>query len=203
MSEVQDQEPKPGLGKGKVIGLPVAVTVAVLAVAVASFKLQSPSLAKYANGPMEKLVVAKSPMVLPAIPFADADGKSMTAADWEGQVVVLNVWATWCGPCKTEMPTLAKLQAAYPKDEVLVAMVSVDRDSDLNLAKADIAANAPLTLFRDPGYRLAFGLTPKVEGFPTTLIIDKQGRERARLSGDADWSTPQVKAMLDQLRRES
>jgi thiol-disulfide isomerase/thioredoxin len=204
MSKVQNENPKPGLGMGKKAGLAVAGVAAVLALAFAGYKLQSPDLTQYAKGALEKLTVAQNPAPVPAIPFSDAEGKPMTAADLKGRVVVMNLWATWCGPCKTEMPTLAALQASYPdKNKLLVAMVSVDRDSDLNLAKADIAAHAPLTLFRDPGYKLAFGLTPKVEGFPTTLIIDRHGRERARLAGDADWSKPEVKALLDRLLRES
>ena len=156
------------------------------------------------RGEMSRLVLPAEASAAPATSFLDADGKPVRIGDFRGKVVVVNLWATWCGPCKVEMPTLGKLQAHYPdKSALLVAAVSVDKNDDLNLAKAEIAANAPLTLFRDPGYKLAFSLKPRAEGFPTTLIIDRQGRERARMSGPADWNAPEVKALLDRLLRES
>ncbi len=204
MVEVQTENPKPGLSRGKKAGLAVAGLVAVLALAAVGFKLsQGPDLSKYATGALEKMTTVASPAPIAPIPFTDADGKPMTVADFKGQVVVMNIWATWCGPCKVEMPTLGRLQAAYAGKPVLVAAVSVDKDSDMNLARAEIAANGPLTLFRDPAYRLAFALDPKVEGFPTTLIIDRQGRERARMSGAAEWDAPEVKALIDRLLHES
>ncbi|HYG28339.1 MAG TPA: TlpA family protein disulfide reductase, partial [Caulobacteraceae bacterium] len=60
----------------------------------------------------------------------------------------------------------------------------------------------PLQLYRDPAYRMAFGIEPRAEGFPTTLVIDRQGRERARLSGAADWSSPEARALVERLLRE-
>ena len=204
MAEVQAEKPKRGF-KWLLTGVAVVGLAAVLYVIVASVSKPSgpTDLKKYATGALSKLVVAEAPVAPPPLQFTGPDGKPMTFADFKGQVLVLNLWASWCGPCKTEMPTLAKLQAAYAAQPVTVAAVSVDKDSDLNLAQADIAKNAPLKLYRDPGYTLAFGLTPRVEGFPTTLIIDKQGRERARLSGDADWASPEARALVEQLLRES
>jgi hypothetical protein len=66
-------------------------------------------------------------------------------ADYAGDVLVVNLWATWCPPCKTEMPSLARLQAAYPEQRVRVIAVSIDGERKLNEARAFIAANAPLT----------------------------------------------------------
>ena len=204
MAEVQSEKPRNGLKWG-LTGLAVVGLAAVLYVIVASVSKPSgpADLTKFATGSLSKLKVAEAPAAPPALNFTGPDGKSTTFADFKGQVLVLNLWASWCGPCKTEMPTLARLQAAYAAQPVTVAAVSVDKDSDLNLAQADIAKNAPLKLYRDPGYALAFGLNPRVEGFPTTLIIDKQGRERARLSGDADWASPEARALVEQLLRES
>lgn len=149
-----------------------------------------------------KLEIPKAPLATPTAAFTDADGKVMTLADFKGQVVVVNLWATWCVPCKLEMPTLAQLQAAYPTQPLSVVAISVDRDVDLNLAKAQIAANSPLKLYRDPGYKFAFGLKPTAQGFPTTIIFDKQGRERARLSGDADWNGKEARALIEALLKE-
>ena len=204
MAEVQAEKPKRGF-KWLLTGVAVVGLAAVLYVIVASVSKPSgpADLKKYATGTLSKMVVAPTPAAPPPLNFTGPDGKTMTFADFKGQVLILNLWASWCGPCKTEMPTLAKLQAAYAAQPVTVAAVSVDKDSDLNLAQADIAKNAPLKLYRDPGYVLAFGLSPRVEGFPTTLVIDKQGRERARLSGDADWASPEARALVEQLLRES
>ena len=204
MAKVQGENPKPGLSKGKKTGLAVAAFVAVIALAAVGFKLSAPErLSKYAVGTLATMTTPGHASQVPPVKFMDADGKLLTIDDLAGKVVVMNLWATWCGPCKVEMPTLGKLQASYEGKPLLVAALSVDRESDLNLAKADIAANAPLTLFRDPGYKLAFSLMPRAEGFPTTLIIDRKGRERARMSGPADWNAPEVKALLDHLLSES
>lgn len=149
-----------------------------------------------------KLEAPAAPGAMPTTAFTDADGKVLTLADFKGQVVVVNLWATWCVPCKLEMPTLAALQAAYQTQPLQVVAISVDRDTDLNLAKAQIAANAPLKLYRDPGYKFAFGMKPTVQGFPTTILFDKKGRERARLSGDADWNGQEARALVEALLKE-
>lgn len=204
MAQVQDEDKKPASGRGKVLIAAAAGLVAVLALAGLAFKLSaSDDLSKYATGTLSKMVVLETPAAMPATDFNDASGKPMTAADFKGKVVVMNMWATWCAPCKVEMPTLARLQAHYEGKPLLVAAMSVDRDSALDEAKAFIAQNAPLTLFHDTNYDLAFAFSPRVEGFPTTIIIDAQGREVARVAGEADWDAPEVKALLDRLLRES
>ena len=99
-------------------------------------------------------------------------------ADFKGKVVVLNIWATWCGPCKTEMPTLAKLAQAYAGKPVEVVAISIDKPDALAEAKAFIAANAPLKLYNDPDAKLPWTLKPNADGMPTTIILGKDGLER-------------------------
>lgn len=204
MSEVQPQKPSPDLLKWAIRGAALIGVAAVLYVIVsASIKPKSDAdLRQFAKGELVKLVVPPAPAPAPTTPFTDADGKAVTLADFKGQVVVVNLWATWCAPCRLEMPTLAKLQAAYQTQPVRVLAISVDRDADLNLARQDIANNAPLTLYRDPGYKFAFGLTPAAAGFPTTIVFDKQGRERARLSGGADWNGKESRGLIEALLKE-
>jgi thiol-disulfide isomerase/thioredoxin len=184
--------------------LAIIGAAAVLYVMLASsFKPKAGAdLSGAARGTLAKLVVAPTPIAAPTTGFTDAAGKPMTIADFKGQVVVLNLWATWCAPCKKEMPTLAKLQASYATQPLKVVELSVDRDRDFAEADEFIAANAPLTLYRDPGYRFAFGMTPRAEGFPTTVIFDRKGMERARLSGDADWSSPEAHDLIERLLKE-
>ena len=204
MSEVQPAKPGPDLLKWAIRGAALIGVAAVLYVIVsASIKPNSDAdLRQFARGELVKLVVPSSPTPAPTVGFTDAAGKAMTLADFKGQIVVVNLWATWCAPCRLEMPTLAKLQAAYQTQPVQVVAISVDRDAYLNLAKADIAKNAPLKLYRDPGYKFAFAIEPKAAGFPTTIIYDRQGRERARLSGGADWNGKESRALIEALLKE-
>lgn len=157
-----------------------------------------PDLKSLARGEMAKLVVADKANPAPTTPILDPDGKTITLADLKAPVVVVNLWATWCAPCVKEMPTLARLQAAYP-GRVIVAAVSMDRAADREKARAFIAEHGPLTFYQDPKYALAFALDPPAEGFPTTVIYDASGRERARLSGGADWNGPDARAVVEAL----
>jgi thiol-disulfide isomerase/thioredoxin len=151
-----------------------------------------------AHGEMAKLVAASTPTAAPATPFIDAQGRSVHLADLKAPLVVLNLWATWCAPCVREMPTLAKLQAAYP-GRILVAAVSMDRADDREKARAFIAKYPPLAFYQDTKLALPFAVSPPAEGFPTTIIYDRLGRERARLSGGADWAGPDARAVFDAL----
>ena len=204
MSEVQPAKPGPDLLKWAIRGAALIGVAAVLyVIASASIKpAEALDLNAFKRGELAKLEVPKSPAAPTTAGFTDADGKPMTLADFKGQIVVVNLWATWCAPCRLEMPTLAKLQAAYQTQPVQVLALSVDRDADLKLAKSDIAKNAPLKLYRDPGYKFAFAIEPRAAGFPTTIIYDRQGRERARLSGEADWNSNEARAMIEALLRE-
>jgi len=190
------------LGRGVWLLLLGVVGVAALAVLYAILhganKPQGPEgLSGLNKGPMAKLVAAAPPKPAPATTFNDAAGKTLTLADFKGQVVVVNLWATWCAPCKIEMPALAKLQAAYAGKPVKVLAISVDRAEDTAEAKAFIAKNAPLAFYQDPQYAMAFALEPRVEGLPTTIIYGADGTERARLPGEADWTAPQARAVID------
>ena len=137
-----------------------------------------------------------------AYAFKDADGKTLTAASFKGKVVVLNIWATWCGPCKLEMPTLAKLAQAYAGKPVEVVAVSIDKADALSQAKAFLAGNAPLKFYNDPDAKLPWALKPAASGMPTTLILGKDGLERGRISGDADWAGDGAKSVIDKVLAE-
>jgi len=204
MSEVQPAKERPGLLKWALIVAVLIGAAAVLyVIGAASFKpKQAADLSEFRRASLQKLVIPPAPAPAPEVAFIGPDGDRVRIADFRGQVVVMNLWATWCPPCKEEMPTLAKLQAVYATQPVRVLAVSVDRDKDLDEARAELAANAPLTLYRDPGYKLAFGLEPRARGFPTTVIYDRKGRERARLSGAANWASPEARGLIERLLAE-
>ena len=149
-----------------------------------------------AHGQMAKLSTAQAGASEPATPFLDPQGRQLRLADLKAPVLVVNLWATWCAPCVKEMPTLAKLQAAYP-GKIVVAPISMDKSELRERARAFIGEHPPLGFYQDPNLALPFALTPAVEGFPTTIIYGRDGRERARLSGPADWDGPDARAVID------
>jgi thiol-disulfide isomerase/thioredoxin len=205
MNEVHLVEPKKRNPVRIVLGGVILVGVAAVlyVIATASFKPSGPAdLTEFKKGTLVKLDVPATPRAAPTTVFTSLDGKPTTLADFKGRVVVMNLWATWCAPCKAEMPTLAKLQAVYATQPVTVLPISVDRDSDLNLINEEMAANPPLKTYRDPGYKLSFAMDPRAAGYPTTVIYDRQGRERARMAGPADWSGPEARGIVEKLLAE-
>ena len=157
----------------------------------------SSDLKHLAKGQMAKLARPADAGPAPATTFYDANGAPKRLADFRGKVVVMNIWATWCAPCVVEMPTLAKLAAEYKGRPVDVVAVSIDRLDARDKAKAFIAQHAPLAFYNDPNAKMPFSLTPAAGGVPTTVIYGKDGAEFARLSGDADWSGHDAKAVVD------
>ena len=188
-------------GKGRLTvvlgGLAVVVLAAVLYVIAAHGFKPGDDLKSLATGAMAKLTTPAKPTGEPDAPFFGPDGQTVHLADFKGQVLVVNFWATWCAPCVQEMPTLAKLQAAYAGKPVKVVAVSLDRNEDKALAQRFILKHGPLEFYHDPQYAVPFSLDPRPEGVPVTVIYDKAGHEQARLEGGADWSSPQAKAVLD------
>ena len=159
-------------------------------------------LKSLAHGEMAKLEVVTPGAPDTVLKAQGPVGEAVSLAGLRGRVVVANLWATWCAPCVKEMPTLAKLQAEYAGKPVAVLPISLDKgDPDVAKAKAFIAAKAPLSFYHGD-YALAFAMPPPIPGLPTTVIYDRQGRERARLSGGADWSTGDAKKVVDALLAE-
>jgi thiol-disulfide isomerase/thioredoxin len=195
----------PGKGQAKDRGKTLAslagtgafALAAVLYVMVSGCSKPATDLKSLAVGPMAKLVTPAQGASEPDIAFTGPDGKPMKLADLKGQVVIVNFWATWCGPCKEEMPSLAKLAKDYADRGVKLVPISVDRLEDGQKAKDFLKANGNLPFYNDPEYHVVFGLNPRPDGIPTTVIYDKSGKEQARLSGGADWSTDQAKKVMD------
>lgn len=201
MEQTQRGETKSPGKNARLVGAGVGLIV-VLAALYAAYALvikpHGEGLKPLAKGEMAKLEVDKAPTVQP-ISAEGADGKPVNLSDFKGDVVLVNLWATWCAPCVKEMPTLAQLQQRYAGRPVKVLAVSLDKGAqDIAKAKAFIADKPPLQFYHGD-YALAFSITPPAEGLPTTLIFDRSGRERARLSGGADWSGADADAVVDRL----
>ncbi len=119
----------------------------------------------------------------------------MDLSAYAGDVVVLNFWATWCAPCKREMPGLDRLQAMKGKDGIEVVTMAFGRHNPMAMEKFWRRANIQnLPLHRDPTTELAqaFG----VKGLPHTVILDAEGNEIASLPGEAEWDSPEALALL-------
>ncbi|HEY5831714.1 MAG: TlpA disulfide reductase family protein [Hyphomicrobiaceae bacterium] len=144
---------------------------------------------------MAAFIFRKSPEELPEVKFLDAEGKERTLAHWRGKVVLLNLWATWCLPCRKEMPALDRLQAEMGSDKFQVVAVSVDRTGLAGARKfLDETKTGKLALYADPTARLA--TTLRAAGLPATLLLDAQGREVGRLLGPAEWDSDNAKRLI-------
>lgn len=159
-------------------------------------------LARHARAGLSALATPADLAPAPDQTFQNREGNEVAFADFRGRVVVVNLWAMWCAPCRTEMPTLAALQAAYPEDRVLVLPVNVDTGDD---AVADavsfIDVHEPLPFYSDRSFRLPF-VFPGAGKMPQTILLDRQGRIRAWMAGEADWASPEARAVIDALLAE-
>jgi thiol-disulfide isomerase/thioredoxin len=129
------------------------------------------------------------------------DGQPTSLEAFRGKVVVLNLWATWCAPCREEMPSLDRLHARFKDQPVVVVALSVDRAGPERVqAFLDEIGVQNLAVYRDP--RAAATRTLRVPGLPATLLVDKEGRERARVLGIAEWDAPQAVEAVQRLLGE-
>ena len=141
--------------------------------------------------PPKNFVMHDAPKPVAAINFDDAQGRSRSLAEFKGKVVLLNIWATWCGPCRKEMPALDRLQAALGGPEFEVVALSIDRGGTDAVRKffADIGIRTLAMYLDSSGQALR---TLSALGLPTTLLIDRGGREIGRLIGPAEWDSPEM-----------
>jgi thiol-disulfide isomerase/thioredoxin len=138
------------------------------------------------------------PRPLAPTAFTDAEGAPKTVADFAGQGLVINFWATWCPPCVAEMPALDRLAAMLAPEGILVLALSSDRGGRAQVEPFYQRTGVRhLGTWLDPRSAAARGLG--VRGLPTTVIVDRAGRERARLEGSAEWDQPRLVAAVRRL----
>ncbi len=147
------------------------------------------------QGQMAAFVFRQQPEALPEVTFQDANGRARTLADWRGKVVLLNLWATWCLPCRKEMPALDRLQGELASDNFEVVAVSIDRSGLPGARKfLEQAGVARLPLYADATARMASTL--RAAGLPASLLLDREGREIGRLLGPAAWDSEDAKRLI-------
>jgi len=150
------------------------------------------------EGDMRKLAFHADPIAGSDVPFMSEDGTELTLADFAGQFTVVNFWATWCAPCRKEMPDLSALQTELGGDDFQVVTVATGRNPLPAMKKFfDEIGVDNLPLHTDA--KQTFARSMGVLGLPVTLIMDPQGREIARLQGDADWHSDSAVAIIKAL----
>lgn len=165
----------------------VTFTLLALALQVGS---QAAEQAADAGAPAG-MTIWPEPKPVPTIDFVDGQGRPRTLADFTGKVVLLNVWATWCGPCREEMPTLDRLQAQLGGADFQVLALSIDQDGAQVVRDfyREIGIQH-LELYIDNNARAHRSLS--AFGLPITLLLDRQGRELGRKLGAAEWDSQEV-----------
>ncbi|MGB7225384.1 MAG: TlpA disulfide reductase family protein [Bradyrhizobium sp.] len=152
----------------------------------------SKKIAPLAHGEVAALTMATSPLRLPDLTFQDADGKQKKLSDWRGRTVLVNLWATWCVPCRREMPALDRLQAKLGGKDFQVVAINIDtRDpekprnflKDAKLTRLDFFSDSKAEVFQE---LKAIG---RSLGMPTSVLVDGQGCEIATIAGPAEWDS--------------
>jgi thiol-disulfide isomerase/thioredoxin len=149
-------------------------------------------LAPLAHGEVAALTMATAPLQLPDLAFEDADGKPRKLSEWRGRTVLVNLWATWCVPCRKEMPALDSLQTRLGGKDFEVVAVNIDtRDTDKSRNFLKDANLTRLGYFSDPKAKVFQDLKGigRALGMPTSVLVDGAGCEIATIAGPAEWAS--------------
>jgi thiol-disulfide isomerase/thioredoxin len=149
-------------------------------------------IAPLVHGEVAALAVAEKPLRLPDLAFSDAAGRAHSLADWRGRVMLFNLWATWCVPCRKEMPALDALQAKLGGGNFEVVAVNIDtRDPDKPRNWLKEVGITRLAYYADPSAKVFqdLKLVGRAFGMPTTLIVDPAGCEIGTVAGPAEWAS--------------
>lgn len=181
--------------KGVFIALGLIAAIAVAAVGYRCLGERPADSAPRASATIklggQNFVRWETPRALPAVAFADANGGAVTLEQFRGRVVLLNIWATWCVPCRKEMPTLDRLQEKLGGPGFEVVALSIDQGGVADVRKFYQEVGIKhLRIYNDPSAEVTAHLN--VIGIPATLLVDSAGREIGRALGPAEWDAPDV-----------
>ena len=186
------------------IGIPLLLLIGLGAFVYVWFsaggsKPKPEGLQSLAVGEMSLLRFDKANAPAPDNAFVGPQDDEVSFSDFEGRVVVVNYWATWCAPCVAEMPTLAELQTGYDPDKLIIIPISLDREGDYPQARRDLEqlTDGRLDFYTDPERGLIFA--SEIGGYPSTVIYSPDGAEIARYEGEADWVAPESKAFFNRI----
>ena len=156
-----------------------------------------------AKGEVAAMAVRETAVALPELSFTSADGANMRLSDFAGQAILINLWATWCAPCRAEMPALAELQAELGDDDFKVLAINIDT-GDVEKPKAfleEIGVDN-LGLYRDASMGVFNTLKKEglAFGLPVTLMVGKDGCMLGVMNGPAEWASDDAKALAGALK---
>jgi thiol-disulfide isomerase/thioredoxin len=214
--DASNQEKNRGFGRR--IGVAAGVFAAAAALAIVLYAIKPPDgketaidpacpeaparaarLRPLVHGEIAALSLAKAPKPLPSLAFKAPDGAQVRLADFKGREVLLNLWATWCVPCRQEMPALDRLQGALGSEDFVVVAVNIDT-ARLERPKAFLneIGVKNLAFYADNTAEVfqALKRAGKVLGLPTTILIGKDGCEIGTMAGPAQWDSQEALALL-------
>lgn len=163
-------------------------------------------VAPFARGEVAAVNVAKAPLKIPALAFHDADGKPVSLEQWRGRTVLLNLWATWCVPCRTEMPALDALEQKLGGPDFQVVAINIDtRDPDKPKTFLNEIGVKKLAYFADGNAKSFQDLKAvgRAFGMPTTLLIDPAGCEIGTIAGPAEWASDDAVKLIQAALKKS
>ena len=150
------------------------------------------------EGGMKKLILHETPREVSGATFTDAGGGAHSLAEFRGKYVLLNFWATWCNPCRVEMPTLDALEAEFGGENFEVVIVATGRNTLTGIRKFFAEEGITnLETYLDPQQQLARDMS--VMALPVTVLIDPEGQEIGRLIGEADWHSDSARRIIGAL----
>lgn len=184
----------------QLFSISLCVILAFLGVVIyfaASNSTKGINLESYKKASLSALEVKKDAPPQPEQVFYDANHKEINLSMFKGKILLVNIWATWCGPCVEEMPSLAALRETYKDKPINIIAISVDRVDFAQKAqqKLNELSGGKLDFYHDPLMRIAFPM--RAAGFPTTIIYNEEGVEIARVSGAANWDSLEAHQLID------
>jgi len=156
-------------------------------------------IAPLAHGEVAALTMASAPLKLPDLAFEDADGKPKKLSDFRGKTLLVNLWATWCVPCRKEMPALDQLQTKLAGPNFEVVAINIDtRDPEKPKTFLKDANLTRLGYFSDPKAKVFQDLKAigRALGMPTSVLVDPQGCEIATIAGPAEWASEDAQKLI-------